>query len=308
MNIRHHLRHIDHSQMALELLRNNHAGSKITNLKAGERYLQLLLNNKYDLQCEALLNVDIWLQEMDYLLPGIPWRQVPLSYLLRWLNSLQLSFILKDEVWNVERVELPTSPLPEKVLSLPTQPCPLLCLHWPEIADLAGHKWRFRQYGIPFILHIVLGHSLLAISLTIDIAVGDMLIIQHNHPFLKIGNNKLFHLSLSHDQEVIVQEKFICTEENYRDEEESLLKWSDLPVEIEFVLDSKVVTLAELDTIQPGTSFSLNQDAEQRVKIFLNKKYFGHGELVALENGYLAVEVNQVNTISMGELETSDAE
>lgn len=307
MNLRSRLRLINHCQTALELLRNHHAGSEVINLDTGGRYLQLVLSNAQQLQSKALLNVDLWLQEMDHRLPGIPWQQVPLSYIKRWLESIDLSFVLRSGTWNVELINFPAPTLPEKVLSLPAHPCSLYCVDWLDDTYSTLYQSRRNKNTISFIVNFVLGHSQLSLDLIIDIAVGDFLLIKNNFPYLKIGKIKLFPLSLTHNQEVIVLEQDIEAEEDNRDEEEDLLKWSDLPVEIEFVLDSKSVTLAELNSIQPGTAFSLNKDAEQKVKIYLNRKFFARGELVALENGTLAVEVTHINTVSVGEMEISDA-
>jgi type III secretion protein Q len=44
------------------------------------------------------------------------------------------------------------------------------------------------------------------------------------------------------------------------------------------------------------------------MKIYLNKQLFARGELVALENGTLAVEVNHVNPGLVGHVGLSDAE
>ncbi|UWS35325.1 FliM/FliN family flagellar motor switch protein [Erwinia pyrifoliae] len=308
MSLRHHLRHVDQSQRALEFLKNSHIGSEVIVPKAEGRYLRLILKNDSDLRNEALINVDDWLQMMDYRLPGIPWQQVPLSYLIRWLNSLNHIFILKAEEWGVEEIKLPCASLPEKILCIPAKPCPLLCIDWSEGINPEFNKWHLRQYGINFILDLHLGYSQLPISLISDIALGDLLLIQHQLPSLQIGKNKLFHLSLINNQEVVVLEKFTDQQEEYRDEEETLHKWSDLPIEIEFVLDSKSTTLAELDTIEPGTAFPLNQCAEQRVKIYLNRKFFARGELVALDNGNLAVEIRQINTVLVDDMDIYNAE
>ncbi|WP_445450487.1 FliM/FliN family flagellar motor switch protein [Erwinia amylovora] len=138
-------------------------------------------------------------------------------------------------------------------------------------------------------------------------AVGDLLLIQHQSASLRIGKIKLYHLSLNDNKEVAVLEKFTDGYDECRDEDETLNRWSDLPIEIEFVLDSKSVTLAELDTIEPGTLFPLNDCAEQRVKIYLNRKFFARGELVALDNGNLAVEIKQVNTVSVDDMDIYNA-
>lgn len=307
MSLRRHLRQVNRGQRALELLKNKHVGSEVIDLSSEGRYLQLLLKNDFEVQNEILINVDDWLQEMAHPLPGIPWHQVPLSYLIRWLKSLNLSFILKAKEWNVEKIELAHTSLPKKILCLPAKPCPLLCLNWTEDENSTLRSWHLKQYCITFIIDIHLGRSQLPILLIVDMAVGDLLLIQHQSASLRIGKIKLYHLSLNDNEEVAVLEKFTDGYDECRDEDETLNRWSDLPIEIEFVLDSKSVTLAELDTIEPGTLFPLNDCAEQRVKIYLNRKFFARGELVALDNGNLAVEIKQVNTVSVDDMDIYNA-
>lgn len=308
MNLRSRLRLKREEKCGLELLKNHHPDSEIRELKPQGRYLRIFLYDENELNNEALLNVDIWLQETDNKLPGIPWRQVPLNYLMRWLKSLQLSFILKSRVWNVERIELPPATLPQKMLCLPAQPCSIFCLDWSASDNPVFNEFHLKKYRIPFIVDVVLGYSQLSVPQFTDVAKGDLLLIQRQSGYLKIGSKKLFFLNIDNNVEVVVQEKFTDIEDSYRDEEETLLKWSELPVEIEFVLDSRYFTLAELDAIYPGMTLSLNQDAEQRIKIYLNRKFFACGELVALENGNLAVEINQVNIALADAKDISDVE
>ncbi|CCG87070.1 FliM/FliN family flagellar motor switch protein [Erwinia piriflorinigrans] len=308
MKLRSGLRLKKEEKCGLELLKNHHPESEIREVELEGRYLRIFLYDENDLHNEALLNVDTWLQETDNKLPGIPWRQVPLNYLMRWLKGMQLSFILKSRVWNVGRIELPPTVLPKKMLCLPAQPCSLLCLEWSAGDNPILNALHLKKYRIPFIVDVVLGYSQLPVSQFIDVAKGDLLLIQHQSGYLKIGTKKLFLLNIDNNIEVVVQEKFTDIEDSYRNEEETLLRWSELPVEIEFVLDSRYFTLAELDVIYPGMTLSLNQNAEQRVKIYLNRKLFARGELVALENGNLAVEINQVNTFPSDAKDISDVE
>ena len=102
--------------------------------------------------------------------------------------------------------------------------------------------------------------------------------------------------------------QFAEYEEETRQEDEKLYEWADLPVEIEFVVDGSNVTLVELGEIRQGSALPLPRDAEKNMKIYLNKQLFARGELVALENGTLAVEVNHVNPGLVGHMGLSDAE
>lgn len=294
MSLRSHLRKRDNRQLTLELLRNQHPGSEIVEFVTQGRYLQLLLEDKQGSRRQAWLNVDAWLEYMDTHLPDIPWSEVPLNYLTRWLNHLELSFLVKEQVWDAVQIALPASSLPEKALAILAEPCHLLCLDWPEIGENALRVPAISAKQVPFHLNYVLGYSQLSLAQLADVATGDLLLIKQDFAHLTVGGRRLYKLSYYTNQEVIVEEQL---EESYQEyyEDEVLHDWTNLPVNIEFVLDGRTVTLAELDGITPGTSLALTPDAEQNIKIYLNKKLFARGELVALENGSLAVEVNHVN-------------
>ncbi len=294
MSLRSHLRKLDSRQLTLELLRNHHPGSVITKFSGQDRYLQVQLEDMQGRRAQVWFSVDAWLEYMDVHLPDIPWLDVPLNYLVRWLNHLELSFLVEGQVWEAVQIALPASALPEKALAIPAEPCQLLCLDWPENRESALYEPAIFANQVPFQLNYVLGYSQLSLAQLADVAVGDLMLIKKNFAHLAIGERRLFKLSYYPNQEVIVEEPL---EEHYQEnyEDEVLHDWTGLPVNIEFVLDGRTVNLAELDRITPGTSLTLPPEAEQNIKIYLNKKLFARGELVALDNGSLAVEVNQMN-------------
>lgn len=307
MSLRSHLRQRDSRQLALELLRNKHPGSEIAEFTTADRYLQLLLEDYQGSRELAWLNVDAWLGYMDAHLPDIPWTEVPLNYLARWLKQLELSFLVEEQVWDVVQIALPTCPLPEKALAIPAEPCQLLCIDWQGSGENALRVPAISANQVPFRLNYVLGYSQLSLGQLADVAAGDLLLIKQDFAHLAVGGRRLYKMSYYPNQEVIVEEQL---EENYQEyyEDEALHEWTSLPVNIEFVLDGRTVTLAELDGIAPGTSLALTPEAEQNIKIYLNKKLFARGELVALENGSLAVEVNHVNPTLLGNRVQPDVE
>jgi len=303
MSLRSHLRQLDSRQ----LLRNRYPGSEIVEFSPEGRYLQLLLQDEQGSRTQAWLNADVWLGEMGVHLPDIPWQEVPLNYLTRWLNHIQISFLFEEKVWDAVQIAVSALPLPEKALSLPAEPCPLLCLDWPDAGEDEQAVQTIAVDRVPFLLQYVLGYSQLTLSQLTGVVPGDLLLIKQDFAHLAVGRRRLYRLSYHLNQEVIVEEQLAERYQEYR-EEEVLHEWVSLPVEIEFVLDGRTVTLAELEGIKPGTALTLNPAAEKNIKIYLNKKLFARGELVALQNGSLAVEVNHVNPTLVGTTEHPDAE
>jgi len=307
MSLRHHLRLINQEHTVLEQMRLQHPGSEIVAVKPEERYLQMHMSDERGMETDAFINIDSWLQKMDMHLPGIPWLDVPLSYLARWLNNLQLSFLVEDIVWDVQGIALPSDNLPETLLQLPAQPSTLLCIDWPVNSEAAQQE-GISLSALPFNVRYVLGRSQLPLSVLADVAVGDLLMIDDYSPSINIGKRRLFSFNHIENQGVIVEESYHDEMDVYHAEEETLLEWTSLPVDIEYVLDSNTVTLAELEEIRPGVALPITAGAEQKIKIYLNRKLFALGELVALESGALAVEVNQINPGKVGESGYSDAE
>lgn len=307
MSLRNHLRLRNQQHSALEQMQLQHPGSEIVEVKPEARYLQMHLSDEQGEGAEAFINIDNWLQKMDVHLPGIPWQDVPLSYLARWLNNLQISFLVEEIVWDVQSIAPPADNLPATLLQLPAQPVSLLCHEWPVSND-ATQQEGVVLTELPFNVRYVLGRSQLPLSVLADVAVGDLLMITDYFPTINIGKRRLFSFNHIENQGVIVEESYNDEMDMYHAEEETLLEWTSLPVDIEYVLDSNTVTLAELEDIRPGVALPIAAGAEQRIKIYLNRKLFAQGELVALESGALAVEVNQINPGKGGESGYSDAE
>lgn len=301
------LRLSDSTQMKLDRTRHYYPGREVIETQIATRYLQVQLIDEDNRQATAFFCVDLWLQNMDNHLPGIPWQQVPLSYLARWLNTLQLSFLIEEIVWTVENIILPEQPVPARLLSLTAEPCTILCLDWPS------HSTEESKTGIsfsqlPLTLRYVLGKSQVPLSLLADLVPGDLLMIRQPSYYLAIGQYNLFNFSYQGNDKIMVEKFILANQQPEHTEEEHLLDWTKLPVDIEFVLDSNTITLEKLNHIDIGSALPVSSGAEQRVKIYLNRKFFALGELVALESGGLAVEINHINIRPESQMSDPDAE
>lgn len=301
------LRLNDSAQMKLERARHYYPGREIIETQAETRYLQVQLIDEDNRHTTAFFCVDLWLQNMDSHLPGIPWQQVPLSYLARWLNTLQLSFLIEDIVWTVDNIILPEQPVPAKLLSLVAEPCTILCLDWPNYSA-EENKSGINFSQLPLTLRYVLGKNQVPLSLLADLVPGDLLIIRQQSYYLAIGQYNLFNFSYQGNDNIMVEQFTLANQQSEYAEEEHLLDWTKLPVDIEFVLDSNTITLEKLNNIDIGSTLPVSSGSEQRIKIYLNRKFFALGELVALESGGLAVEVNQINVRPESQVRDPDAE
>ncbi|NEG59854.1 FliM/FliN family flagellar motor switch protein [Pantoea agglomerans] len=307
MNLRSRLRRRDQQQAALERLSQQFAGSEIVTLSAGLRLVQVTLANQGELVQNVWVNVDSWLQSINVQLPGIPWQQVPLEYLSRWLDKFLFHFTVGNDEWEVRRVTTPVQPPASRLVSLPAQPVAVLCVEWLDaVTRSTDAESKPLATRCPFTLDYILGNSRAELSQLADIQAGDLLIIQQLQSRAVVGQRPLFRIHYNEEQEVIVEEYITDHVEEYPEVEEVLSDWSDLPVDIEFVLDSQTFLLAELDEIKPGDMLPINTNAEQKIKIYLNKTLFARGELVVLPDDTLAVEVKKVNSTLAHQVESPD--
>ncbi|MCS3431543.1 FliM/FliN family flagellar motor switch protein [Klebsiella sp. BIGb0407] len=307
MSLQSQLRLIDSKYMNLERARHDYPGREVIETQSDIRYLQLQLVDEDCQQTTAFFNIDLWLNNMNSHLPEIPWQQVPADYLIRWLNTLQLSFLVENIIWNVESISQPEKPVPARLLALTAEPCTILCLNWPgHSEDESRTGFNFNQ--IPLNLRYILGTSQAELSVLFNLVPGDLVVIKRPSYYLAIGQCYLFSFSYQGNDEVIVDKFIFDNQLSERAEEGHLLDWTKVPVDIEFVLDNNILTLEKLNDINTGSILPVSFGAEQRIKIYLNRKFFALGELVALEGGGLAVEINQINLHPENEMSNPDVE
>lgn len=299
MNLRQRLRQVSRWEAALRQQLAHVPGGEIAHTSAATRYLQLELTDDAQQRAQGWMDVDAWAAALAPELPGIAWEQVPLSYLAHWLRGRQPYCRVAGKMWSIRRIDIPAAPPPASLIRLPAQPAPLLCSRWPERETATSMDVPLWLDEIPFELRYVLGRSRLALPLLLDAAEGDLIRIECYDPQLKVGHCPCFRFCVTEDLEVFVEERYHDAEhEALRAEEELIFEWSTLPVDIEFVLANVSLAIGELDSLQPGAQLPLAMDAEKKIKIYVNRKLFARGELIALDDGSLAVEVNQLNTIA----------
>lgn len=305
MNLRSQLRIFDPIHADLERVCQHHSGREVIATQEGTLYLQLLLVDENARQANAFFSIELWFKNMANYLPAIPWQQVPCDYLIQWLNTLQLNFLVEDSIWTVENVSKPEKIIPAKLLALTAEPCTLFCLDWPS--NESENSVIGSSYSqIPLNLRYVVGTSQVKLSELSELVIGDLILIRQQSSYLAIGQSKLFSFCYQENDEVIVEKYIFDDRPSELLEEEHVLDWSKLSVDVEFVLDNKIITLGQLDDINVGSILPVSAGAEQKIKIYLNRKFFALGELVAIENGGLAVEINKINIIQDNGMRISD--
>jgi len=295
MSLRARLRLIDYNNSFMETLKNHFAGSEIIVPNGAQRFLQLTLLNEQGRVAHTFIDVDIWLQSIESDFSGIPWLQVPLVYIVQLMKSGNLRFLLDDVVWEAQDIYIPVEPIPRKLLKVWAKPCALFCVDWPTLNAVTQKNKTLQSFGLPFELRFVLGASQLTLSEVINLSVGDLILIKQRHYSLIVGDVSLFNFSYQHNQVVVVESSYNEEHDFIKNDDEVLFDWTTLPVNVEFVLDSVTLPLSELNEISPGKILPVSADAEQKIKIYINRKLLAFGELVALENGDLAIDVKRLS-------------
>ncbi|MCW2478382.1 FliM/FliN family flagellar motor switch protein [Candidatus Symbiopectobacterium sp. NZEC135] len=271
-------------------------GSEIVLPSPSRRYLSLDLADEEQNEARAWVDADEWAAASGCELPGIAWEQVPLGYLSRWLCHHQPDWSVANKRWVIQQVAIPEDSLPGSLIRIPARPCSLLCCDWPKNQDQALLISRPWLEHLPFSLRYMLGRTRLPLAQLVTMVTGDLMRIEHYDPMLLIEHYPIAHFYLTQDLEVFVEEFYIAdSDDALREEDEITFEWMNLPINIEFVLDNVTLTVGELDDLQPGAQLPLNSNAEKKIRIYLNRKLFARGELVVLDDGSLAVEVNSMN-------------
>lgn len=309
MNVRERLRQRPRQSHAAGEITLTVPGSEMALPSPSRRYLSLDLEDEEQNFAQAWVDADEWAAASGCELPGIAWELVPLGYLSRWLCHHQPDWWVANKRWVIQHVAIPASPLPVSVTRVPARPCSLLCCDWPEDQDqtlLISRPWLEH---LPFSLRYRLGSTRLPLAQLVAMGKGDLMRIERYDPMLLIEHCPIAHFCLTQDLEVFVEEFYIAdSDDALRDEDEITFEWMNLPINIEFVLDSVSLTVGELDSLQPGAQLPLNSNAEKKIRIYLNRKLFARGELVVLDDGSLAVEVNSMNGTAVGQTDAIYAE
>lgn len=265
------------------------------------RYLFIEIINLHGEQHQAWLDIDQWLATQQHTLPGVAWSEVPLVYLAGWFQEQKTHFYIAEEFWNVVQVSVTEHRPLKNVHEVKAEPCQLLCEKsvFSE-ASKANHQALSKQ--VCFTLRVLLGISRLPLSTLCRLNAGDLLVIKHPLSMITVEHRRVFYFERNNESEIMITEPVDLTPEPLKDEASILFNWNDLPVDIEFVMPGYPLTLHEVDGIQSGTLLTLPEGVERKIAVYLNRKLLAQGELVVLDDGVLAVEVNHVGSSSLGDL------
>jgi flagellar motor switch protein FliN/FliY len=76
---------------------------------------------------------------------------------------------------------------------------------------------------------------------------------------------------------------------------EEIAHLSDVPVQVEVELDRKVLSVAEILALEPGSVIKMNRSAGENIDILAGGTVLGYGEIVIIEDS-VGVRITDFNT------------
>ncbi len=175
----------------------------------------------------------------------------------------------------------------------------------PAGADATGNPAMFPSLPIP--LRLSVGETLLPYSRLESIREGDVILI--TEPLLDLGGSitlicgegsartdLLIAARLDANLITVTASPVSRTPTDMSDSEPSgdePLSLDQLPIRLSFDVGTKTLTLAELQTLQPGATFALDRPAKEYLTIRANGAVIGSGQLVEID-GRLGVSVSRI--------------
>lgn len=151
--------------------------------------------------------------------------------------------------------------------------------------------------GLKLRVDYVLGQTIIRTETLSKTGISDLLLIRDVRSYVSSFNQKLFLWSYPEGTMTSMNDEFNGDNEYDEDTllatgDEEITDLKNIPVKLEFILHSEILTLGDLEGISSGQMRSFPESVEKQVEIRANGKRIGEGELVDY-NGGLAVEVQQ---------------
>ncbi|EBH8768146.1 YscQ/HrcQ family type III secretion apparatus protein [Salmonella enterica] len=138
-------------------------------------------------------------------------------------------------------------------------------------------------------LSLVMGRSRITLELLKKAEIGDVLLIKESVSEVYCHTKLLGYFSRSGEECILDNIQLQNIQET---DHADLIDFSQLPVNLEFVLYHQSTTLAELQSMYQGKVLSLPANVECHIGIRVNGAIIGYGELVQLDNS-IGVEIKK---------------
>ncbi|MCZ8552930.1 YscQ/HrcQ family type III secretion apparatus protein [Escherichia albertii] len=134
-------------------------------------------------------------------------------------------------------------------------------------------------------VNFIIGISKTTVGLINQIRLKDILLITSRKAYVSIYNRDI--CELIYPEELMMYDSYENDKDietnDYGDDVE-INSIDNLPVKVEFVLESKVFTLREVEALCESKIISVTPENEKNIEIRINGVTAGHGELVEIDN------------------------
>ena len=160
---------------------------------------------------------------------------------------------------------------------------------FPLGARPAGLSLSAAARTLPLALALRLGSSRASRRLIAGIRRGDVLLVGTEAFEVASAGKTIAGFSINEEGEISVQ----SLSANEEDADPGAAALEDIPVRLDFILQRRTMTVAQLDALYRGQVLQFDPEAEKQVEIMANGVRLARGELVEL-NGRLGVELSDI--------------
>jgi type III secretion protein Q len=152
---------------------------------------------------------------------------------------------------------------------------------------------------MPLSLVWCLGSSAVSRKLIHSARRGDILLIRRERFEIYCANTVIGQFSINEDGEITVevarQHDLEAQDISWNSTDDSIAGvLADIPLRLDFILQRRMTTLAQLDALYRGQVLQFDPQSERQVEIAVNGMRIARGELVEL-NGCLGVELHEIS-------------
>lgn len=274
----------------------------------GERYFQITLNSEKQ-QIQVLVNAEDWCRHRWPKLAHYAWDLLDAKSLCKVFTYENTGNAFFSEQFRCHHVEIIDDEQPQQPwLTVKEKALGIVLLAEP----ISGLKEIKPINGLSDTLKLqadwILGYSHISGKTLQSIALRDVLRIQNLQLHMSVAGCLVAHFKKQQEgifmieQLVVAEDEQIdsAMEEEFVDETVRPFHLPDLTVKLTFVLGHSDITVGELDTLQPGTVYSIGENKEREVKVYANKQLIAEGELTYIgDSDELGLEIKRL--VSLGD-------
>ncbi|CAG9407045.1 TPA: FliM/FliN family flagellar motor switch protein [Providencia alcalifaciens] len=276
--------------------------------QVGERYFQITLNSEKQ-QIQVLVNAEDWCRHRWPKLAHYAWDLLDAKSLCKVFTYENTGNAFFSEQFRCHHVEIIDDEQPQQPwLTVKEKALGIVLLAEP----ISGLKEIKPINGLSDTLKLqadwILGYSHISGKTLQSIALRDVLRIQNLQLHMSVAGCLVAHFKKQQEgifmieQLVVAEDEQIdsAMEEEFVDETVRPFHLPDLTVKLTFVLGHSDITVGELDTLQPGTVYSIGENKEREVKVYANKQLIAEGELTYIgDSDELGLEIKRL--VSLGD-------